>query len=80
MITEEWQKEPGAGVKLVERELYDGKKPVYDPTAMKGLPISVQIVGKKWEDEKLLAMMRVVDDALGSRGFGPGLWKGEKSE
>jgi hypothetical protein len=30
-----------------------------------------QIVGKKWEDEKVLALMDVVDKALGERGFGP---------
>jgi amidase len=43
---------------------------------MDGMPIGVQIAGKIWEDEKVLAMMRVVDDALGKeRGFGPGSWE-----
>jgi Asp-tRNA(Asn)/Glu-tRNA(Gln) amidotransferase A subunit family amidase len=39
---------------------------------MKGLPVGVQLVGNKWEDEKVIAMMRVLDDALGARGFGAG--------
>lgn len=43
---------------------------------MAGLPVGIQIVGKKWEEEKVLGMMRVVDRALGnnnnSRGFGAG--------
>jgi Asp-tRNA(Asn)/Glu-tRNA(Gln) amidotransferase A subunit family amidase len=35
----------------------------------------IQVVGRKWEDEKVLAIMSVVDKALGPRGFGPGAWK-----
>jgi Asp-tRNA(Asn)/Glu-tRNA(Gln) amidotransferase A subunit family amidase len=39
------------------------------------MPVSIQVVGKKWEDEKLLAMMHVVEEALGNdRRFGPGSW------
>jgi hypothetical protein len=30
-----------------------------------------QIIGQKWEDEKVLAMMAIIDRALGERGFGP---------
>lgn len=42
---------------------------------MKGMPVGIQVVGKKWEEENLLAMMHVVDNALGkARGFGPGSW------
>jgi amidase len=74
-ITEEWTKEPGHGSKLLEKNLYEGAKPVYNPIAMKGLPVSVQVVAKSWEDEKVLAMMHVVNKALGPRGFGPGAWK-----
>jgi amidase len=69
-ITEEWSK---ASPSLVEKALYQGRKPIYDPVAMQGMPVSVQIVGRMWEDEKVLAMMTVVDTALGKdRGFGPG--------
>jgi hypothetical protein len=42
---------------------------------MQGVPTGVQLVGKKWEDEKVLAMMHVVDGTLGPRGFSPGSWK-----
>jgi hypothetical protein len=39
------------------------------------MPVGIQVVGKKWEEEKVLAMMQVVDEALGKdRGFGPGSW------
>ncbi|KAJ7180615.1 amidase [Mycena filopes] len=68
MLTEEWTKAPSPS--LVERRLYFGRNPVYDPVKMKGMPVGVQIVGRKWEDEKVLAMMQVVDTALGG-GFGP---------
>lgn len=61
---------------ILEKTMYTGQMPVYDPAAMAGIPVGVQIVGKKWEDEKVLAMMKVVDEALGTaRGFGPGCWK-----
>ena len=40
------------------------KTTVYDPELMSGLPVSVQIVGRSFEDEKVIEMMRVVDDAL----------------
>ena len=40
------------------------KTTVYDPEQMSGLPVSVQIVGRSFEDEKVIEMMRVVDDAL----------------
>lgn len=44
---------------------------------MKGLPLGVQIVGRDKDDEKVLQMMRIVDEALviasgGARDFGPG--------
>jgi len=49
---------------------------VYNAELMNGLPVGVQIVGKRWEEEKVIAMMGVVDDALGpSRGFGPSAWR-----
>jgi len=70
-ITEEWSK--ASSPSLVEKVLYRGRKPIYDPVAMQGMPVGIQVVGRKWEDEKVLAMMRVVDSALGKdRGFGPG--------
>lgn len=79
-VTAEWKKGPGLGSKIIEGELYHSKKPVYDPEGMKGIPVGVQVVGKKWEDEKVLAMMDVVDKALGPRGFGPGSWHEGKKD
>jgi amidase len=66
--------------KLFEERMYMGKNPVYDPTAMRDMPVGIQVVGKKWEDEKVLAMMHVVDKALGPRGFGPGSWKRKETK
>lgn len=50
-----------------------GTKRTYDPDMMVGLPVSIQIVGRLFEDEKVIEMMKIVDDALGERGFGPGM-------
>ncbi|KZV92336.1 amidase [Exidia glandulosa HHB12029] len=73
-VTSEWlAKGPSAGT-MVERRLFHGATPIYDAKAMSGLPVGVQIVGRCWEDEKVLAMMRIADDALGKRSFGPGSW------
>jgi len=74
-VTEEWTEEPGHGSRILEYGIYKAKKPIYNPESMKGMPVSIQVVGKKWEDEKVLAMMYVVEGALGNdRGFGPGSW------
>ncbi|KAG8744619.1 hypothetical protein FRC10_009844 [Ceratobasidium sp. 414] len=68
---------------LLERAAYgEGKRllqpldepvPVYDAKKMAGLPVGVQIVGRPWEDEKVIYVMEVLDEALGERGFGPGM-------
>lgn len=64
------------GSTIFEKFMYqDGSRTVYNPQEMAGMPVGVQIVGRKWDDEKVLAMMRVVDEVLGPRGFGPGCWK-----
>lgn len=66
------------GSKLIEQDLYEGgigTKKTYDPHVMAGLPVGIQIVGRLFDDEKVIEMMQVVEDALGdpkSRGFGPG--------
>ncbi|KAK0239322.1 amidase signature domain-containing protein [Armillaria nabsnona] len=73
MLTEEWTKPSPDKKSILEDQLYRGKKPFYDPVPMKGMPVGIQVVAKKWEEEKVLAMMSVVDTALGEdRGFGPG--------
>ena len=58
----------------------DDPVPVYDVEKMKGLPIGVQIVGRPWEDEKVVHVMEILDRALGERGFGPGLEEDWRSE
>ncbi|KAJ3851791.1 amidase signature domain-containing protein [Lentinula lateritia] len=62
------------GAVTVDHGLYKSKKPLYDPQGMAGMPIGIQVVGRKYEDEKVIAMMRILDQSLGSeRGFGPGI-------
>lgn len=63
------------GSTLIESDLYLGgllNEKQYDPEAMAGLPVGIQIVGKLFEDEKVLEIMQIIDDLLGERGFGPG--------
>lgn len=73
-LTAEWLAAGPRGGKIMERRLFYADTPIYDAVQMHGLPVGVQIVGRRWEDEKVVAMMRLVDDALGGRGFGPGSW------
>ncbi|TFY61189.1 hypothetical protein EVG20_g7152 [Dentipellis fragilis] len=72
-LSDEWRARAGEGSKILEKELYGNG--IYDPVKMKGLPVGVQIVGRPWEEEKVIALMHEVDKALGPRGFGPGSWK-----
>ena len=75
ILTDDWMTGPGHGSPIFEGGIYHGKNSLYNPEATKGMPINIQIVGRKWEDEKVLAIMKVVDEALGKdRGFGPGAW------
>jgi len=75
MVTDKWKNEPGHGSTLLEDGIFYGKTPLYNPKQCKGMPVNIQIAGRKWEEEKLLAMMQVVDDSLGKgRGFGPGAY------
>lgn len=37
---------------------------LYDPVAMDGLPIGIQIVGQRLEEEKILGAGKVIDDLL----------------
>jgi len=60
--------------KEIDAFLYGGKWG-YNAEEMTGLPVGIQIVGKRWEDEKVVEMMKVVDAALGERGFGPDGWE-----
>jgi hypothetical protein len=78
-VTDEWKKVPDRGSPLFAGGFYAGKKPLYNAVELAGMPVGIQIVGRKWEEEKVLAMMHVIDDALGKdRGFGPGNWDGRR--
>jgi hypothetical protein len=52
------------GSKLLEQRIYEGSDPAYDANKMHGLSVGVQIVGRAWEEEKVLAMMQVVEDLV----------------
>lgn len=42
------------------------------------MPVNIQVIGKRWEEERILGVMRVVEGAFErsprERGFGPGSW------
>jgi hypothetical protein len=37
----------------------------YDADAMDGLPVGVQVVGRPWEEERVLALMKVLEGLVG---------------
>lgn len=79
-ISEAWTDPAIGGPKgspIIYATMYEGAKAAYDPVAMSGIPVGVQVVGRPWEDEKVVEMMKVVDGALGKRDFGPGAWAGK---
>lgn len=41
---------------------------LYDANAMNGLPVGVQVIGRRLEEEKVLAGMKVVKKALAASG------------
>ncbi|RDA89050.1 hypothetical protein CP532_2308 [Ophiocordyceps camponoti-leonardi (nom. inval.)] len=43
----------------------------YDAEAMHGLPVGVQVIGRRLEEEKVLTLMERVEDALGANKFEP---------
>lgn len=72
----------GHGSPILERLLYgwpdrsgQGRFGYYNPEKMAGIPVGVQVVGRNWEEEKVVEMMKVVDHALGPRDFGPFCWQ-----
>jgi Asp-tRNA(Asn)/Glu-tRNA(Gln) amidotransferase A subunit family amidase len=42
-----------------------GAYKLYNATEMHGLPVAVQVVGQRLEEEKVLAIMKRIEDALG---------------
>nr|XP_019015143.1 amidase [Kwoniella pini CBS 10737]OCF53924.1 amidase [Kwoniella pini CBS 10737] len=45
---------------LLEKRVYD-KDGAYDAEKMHGLPVGVQIVGREWQEEKVLGMMKILE-------------------
>lgn len=41
----------------------------YDATAMHGLPVGVQVVGQRLEEEKVLAVMARIEESLGEEKY-----------
>jgi Asp-tRNA(Asn)/Glu-tRNA(Gln) amidotransferase A subunit family amidase len=41
----------------------------YDAEGMHGLPVGVQVVGRRLEEEKVLAVMKIVEEALGDEKY-----------
>ncbi|KAJ3553614.1 hypothetical protein NM688_g3512 [Phlebia brevispora] len=82
-LTPEWlnyKVGSGHGSPILEQILYNKTVwSVYNAKKMAGLPVGVQVVGRKWEDEKVIEMMKVVDGALGRRKFGPGNWRPKRN-
>jgi Asp-tRNA(Asn)/Glu-tRNA(Gln) amidotransferase A subunit family amidase len=46
-----------------------GAYKLYDATEMHGLPVGVQVVGRRLEEEKVLAIMKRIEDALGDQKY-----------
>lgn len=46
-----------------------GAYKLYDADAMHGLPVGIQVVGRRLEEEKVLALMKRVEEALGDDRF-----------
>ncbi|KAG8988139.1 hypothetical protein FRB93_004294 [Tulasnella sp. JGI-2019a] len=73
-LSDTWRESGVKGSSLMYGKIYEQREPLYDATKMHGIPVAVQVVGRSWEDEKVIEMMKVVDAALGDRDFGPGAW------
>ncbi|GJJ10268.1 hypothetical protein Clacol_004494 [Clathrus columnatus] len=59
-------KEQLRGTSVIARSAYEN----YDPVAMNGLPVGVQIVGRRLEEEKVLEGMKIVQSLLRDNGLG----------
>lgn len=54
-----------SGSHLLNARVYGGADPAYDSRKMAGLPVGVQLVGRTFEDERVLALMKIVESAVG---------------
>lgn len=51
-----------------KNQIEAGAYRMYDATSMHGLPVGVQIVGRRLEEENVLAGMKVIEGALAKNG------------
>lgn len=54
--------------KMTESDMYR----IYDAEKWAGLPVGVQLVTQRGQEELAIGMMKLLDQALGPRGFNPG--------
>ena len=63
-LPEDFRTTTWPGLNDVERAVWS----LYDPVAMDGLPLGVQIVGGRFEEEKVLEGMKLLSAALRDTG------------
>lgn len=49
----------------IERENYR----LYDPAAMEGLPVGIQVVGKRLDEERVLEGMKLIEELMKAAGL-----------
>ena len=47
--------------------MYGTSDPAYDADKMHGLPVGVQVVGRAWEEERVLGIMGELEGLVGYR-------------
>jgi hypothetical protein len=57
--------EGSPGSWILEKRVYGGTDPAYDADRMHGLPVGVQVVGPAWEEERVLGVMRLLENLVG---------------
>lgn len=50
---------------ILAKRLYGGSDPAYNADKMHNLAVGVQVVGQCWEEEKVLKVMELVEQAVG---------------
>jgi len=53
------------GSNILEARVHTGPGAAYNADEMDGLPVGVQVVGKAWEEEKVLGVMGVLEALVG---------------
>lgn len=66
-VPEGWleQGEGEARSSILEKRVYGGQDPAYDAGKMEGLPVGVHVIGRQWDEEGVLACMKLVEGLVG---------------